>query len=190
VGIKFYGTVVAVGLNDKGQRDVDSWSNVVQVAAGGYHTVGLKSDGTVVAVGKSDEDQLEVSSWSGIVQVAAGGYHTVGLKSDGTVVTAGWNYYGQRDDVSSWSGIVQVAAGFGHTVGLKSDGTVVTAGWNRDGQREVGSWNLGSTSYSILGDFAPADCDVDGSNLAALIANASLIDLPTFSQNFGKNACR
>ena len=34
-----------------GQLDVGSWTNIVQVAAGGYHTVGLKSDGTVVAVG-------------------------------------------------------------------------------------------------------------------------------------------
>jgi hypothetical protein len=39
------------------------------------------------------------------------------------------------------------------------------------------------------GDFPPADCDVDGSDLAALIANTSLIDLATFAQNFGKNFC-
>jgi hypothetical protein len=42
----------------------------------------------------------------------------------------------------------------------------------------------------FLGDFPPADCDVDGSDLAALIANTSLIDLATFALNFGKNICR
>jgi hypothetical protein len=34
------------------------------------------------------------------------------------------------------------------------------------------------------------DGDVDGSDLAALIANTSLIDFTTFAQNFGKNACQ
>jgi peptidoglycan/xylan/chitin deacetylase (PgdA/CDA1 family) len=38
------------------------------------------------------------------------------------------------------------------------------------------------------GDFT-ADGDVDGSDLAALIAHYGLLDLATFSQNFGKNAC-
>ena len=50
-GLKSDGTVVAVGDNGYGQLNVGSWSNIVQVAAGDYHTVGLKSDGTVVAVG-------------------------------------------------------------------------------------------------------------------------------------------
>jgi subtilisin len=36
---------------------------------------------------------------------------------------------------------------------------------------------------------SPADCDVDGSDLAALIANTSLMDLATFARNFGKNIC-
>jgi probable HAF family extracellular repeat protein len=36
------------------------------------------------------------------------------------------------------------------------------------------------------GDFAPADCDVDGSDLAALIA----LEIATFAQNFGKNICQ
>ncbi len=39
------------------------------------------------------------------------------------------------------------------------------------------------------GDFAPADCDVDGSDLAVLIANMSLLDIATFADNFGNNTC-
>jgi hypothetical protein len=46
----------------------------------------------------------------------------------------------------------------------------------------------GGTAGTCSGDFA-SDGDVDGSDLAALIANTSLIDLTTFSQNFGKNVC-
>jgi hypothetical protein len=45
----------------------------------------------------------------------------------------------------------------------------------------------------IPGDFAPYDCDVDGSDLAVLIAsiinNTPLIDLATFAQNFGESDC-
>jgi hypothetical protein len=39
----------------------------------------------------------------------------------------------------------------------------------------------------LPGDFALTDCDVDGSELAALIANSGLIDITTFVQNFGES---
>lgn len=42
---------------------------------------------------------------------------------------------------------------------------------------------------TILGDFN-ADCDVDGSDLAMLIATPSLLNLSTFAENFGKNSCQ
>jgi hypothetical protein len=43
----------------------------------------------------------------------------------------------------------------------------------------------------LYGDLStPADCDVDGSDLAALIANSNLSDLAGFTGNFGENACQ
>jgi hypothetical protein len=42
----------------------------------------------------------------------------------------------------------------------------------------------------LYGDVAPTDCDVDGSDLAMLIANTSLLDLTTFATNFGRSACQ
>ena len=139
VGLKSDGTVVAVGENDDGQRNVSGWTDIVAVSAGDWHTVGLKSDGTVVAVGFSDGGRCDVSDWTDIVAVSAGNWHTVGLKADGTVVAVGNNDYGQCD-VSGWTDIVAVSAGGCHTVGLKSDGTVVAAGWNRNGQCDVKGW--------------------------------------------------
>ena len=55
-----------------------------------------------------------------------------------------------------------------------------------------GDWTIAyqMTATSRTGDFAPADCDVDGSDLAVLIANTSLMDLATFAQNFGRYACQ
>jgi hypothetical protein len=52
-------------------------------------------------------------------------------------------------------------------------------------------------SYTILpasylyGDYAPTDCDVDGSDLAAWIANGAPAgrDIATLAGNFGRNAC-
>ena len=139
VGLKRDGTVVAVGSNSSGQREVSGWRNIVAAAAWSYHTVGLKRDGTVVAVGSNSSGQCEVSGWRDIVAVAAGGDHTVGLKRDGTVVAVGENYYGECK-VSDWRDIVAVAAGRYHTVGLKRDGTVVAVGWNGDGQCKVSGW--------------------------------------------------
>jgi Regulator of chromosome condensation (RCC1) repeat len=46
VGLKSNGTVVAVGLNNDGQLNVNYWTNIVQVDAGNAHTVGVKADGT------------------------------------------------------------------------------------------------------------------------------------------------
>jgi alpha-tubulin suppressor-like RCC1 family protein len=153
VGLTVNGTVVAVGCTNYGpppdpgvswlnvqcgQCNVGEWTDIIQVATGGWHTVGLKHDGTVVAVGQNYDGQCNVDGWTHIIQVAAGGWHTVGLKDDGTVVAVG-DYFWQLS-VDDWTDIVQVAAGDYHTVGLKSDGTVVAVGDNDDGQCNVGAW--------------------------------------------------
>jgi hypothetical protein len=89
VGLKSDGTVVAVGINENGQCNVGSWTDIIQVAAGWGHTVGVKSARTVVAVGENCGGQCDVGNWTDIVQIAAGQLHTVGLESDRTVVAAG-----------------------------------------------------------------------------------------------------
>jgi hypothetical protein len=38
-------------------------TNIIQVDAGGWHTVGLRSDGTVVAVGDNTSGQCNVGGW-------------------------------------------------------------------------------------------------------------------------------
>jgi hypothetical protein len=64
---------------------------------------------------------------------------------------------------------------------------------------ESGAWYLENRSETFvryategtsicLGDF-DYDSDVDGSDLAALIANPGWLDVTTFAQKFGKNAC-
>jgi|WetSurMetagenome_2_1015567.scaffolds.fasta_scaffold63247_2 hypothetical protein len=45
---------------------------------------------------------------------------------------------------------------------------------------------MGTAHASFPCDFAQGDCDVDGSDLATLIAHPGLIDITTFAQYFGK----
>lgn len=154
VGLKEDGTMVAVGSNYEGERNVSSWKNIIAISAGSNHTVGLKIDGTVVAVGWNKFGQCNVSGWKNIVAITAGGCHTVGLKADGTVVAVGDNKYGQCN-VSSWKNIVAIAAGYCHTVGLKADGTVVGVGWKSYGQCNVSGWKnivaIAAGSYHTIG---------------------------------------
>jgi hypothetical protein len=61
------------------------------------------------------------------------------------------------------------------------------------GTYRTGSDSQYSLDYNMLaGDISSFDCDVDGSDLAALISNQSLLDLDltTFATNFGRNSCQ
>lgn len=124
VAIKEDNTVIATGLNNDKQCDVDDWSDIVSVSAGYYHTVGLKADGTVVAVGNNDGGQCDVSEWTDIVQIAAGYHHTVGLKSDGSIVIAGFEL---MDGFNEWTDrYVEISAGYDDFVALDMNGDVST----------------------------------------------------------------
>ena len=61
--------VFNVRYNRYGQWDTGGWVDIIQVTAGGSHTVGVKSDGTVVAVGDFECDEL----WRYRIIVAAVG---------------------------------------------------------------------------------------------------------------------
>ena len=141
VGLKSDGTVVAVGMNDNGECDVEGWKDIVEISAGSGYTVGLKSDGTVVATGWDDNDQYDVEDWKDIIAISAvnGNHHIVGLKSDGTVVATGENYFGECD-VEDWKDVVAISTGRYRTAGLKSDGTVIATGINYYGQCNVSDW--------------------------------------------------
>src|SRR5829696_3857721 len=79
------GTPLAWGYNAYGQSDIPSaLTDVVDVAAGTYHSLALKSDGTVVAWGDNRWGQTNVpSGLTDVIAVDAGSYHSLALKSDG-----------------------------------------------------------------------------------------------------------
>ncbi len=132
--LKTDGTVYCWGLNDFGQlgdnantnrytpvqvKGVDGkdyLTNVIQVAAGEYHTCALKTNGAVYCWGDNPFGQLgdntntnrytpvQVKGVGGegyltdITQISAGYYHACVLKTDGTIYCWGDNDYGQLGD--------------------------------------------------------------------------------------------
>lgn len=151
IAIKENGEIVTAGSNEYGQCNIDDWTNIVSVSAGGYHSAGLREDGTVIATGAASE---RVKDWKNIVAISAGGFHTVGIKSDGSVIAEGSNDEGQCN-VDTWENIVAISAGQRHTVGLRSDGTVVATGYNDNGQCNVKNWtdiiSISATMYRTVG---------------------------------------
>lgn len=146
--------VVGFGDNTYRQLNFDNWSDIVQVSAGGFHTLGLKSDGTVVATGNNNFGQLEIDQWRNIKQVSGGRYHSLGLKNDGTVVCVGEDKYGECN-TSSWRNIIQVSAGRYNSYGLRKDGTVISTLDNEYGQANVSNWiditQISAGTYHIIG---------------------------------------
>lgn len=143
IGLKSDGTVETVGYS----YEIDRFTDMIGVAAGGFHVVGLRMDGTVLSVVKNESlVNLEVgqcrgtAGWKDIVQVDAGYQHTVGLTGDGKVLAVGRNNELQCE-VSDWTDIVAISTGLYHTVGLRADGTVVATGKSDRDQCAVSSWS-------------------------------------------------
>ncbi|SHJ45249.1 RCC1 domain-containing protein [Pseudobutyrivibrio xylanivorans] len=88
------GRVFASGDNTYGQCNVEDWSDIVDIAAGDWHTVGVKADGTVVVTGDAGTNYSGKNSfdkWKDVIAVSAGRGYTLGLTVDGKVLTAGYD---------------------------------------------------------------------------------------------------
>ena len=88
-----YNTVFPFGTNQPEQIVA---SNVVAIAAGGYHSLFLKSGGSLWAMGWNDYGQLGDGTYTktnrpeqvvanGVTAIAAGWQHSLFLKSDGSL---------------------------------------------------------------------------------------------------------
>ena len=138
VGLKANGTVVACGLNQNKQCNVNSLNFYINdIAVNEFNTVGLSINEQVLYCGWNKLQ--EIVNWKDVVSVKLGKAHAVGLKQDGTVVACGDNSKGQCD-VKNWKDIVEIYAGDNHTIGLQKGGTVVACGDNSLGQCDVQTW--------------------------------------------------
>lgn len=126
VGLKADGTVIAQGLNNSRQCDVDDWRNITAVAAGESFTVGLTEYGMIAYTGSTQNGAGFSRYWSNVAAIDAYGDHVVGLRMDGTALsTAADNSLGCRE-VLSWSHLLDIAAGADYrAAGILADGTVI-----------------------------------------------------------------
>jgi len=158
------GTVYAWGMNDYGQLgiagDVDTAqsptqvttiSNVVDIAAGFYHTLALTEDGTVYAWGMNDHGQLGIGSDvdqseptivatlnnAQIVDVAAGSgsFISLAIAADGTLYEWGFDQLGENEHrytpvvVEGISDVIDAAPSYHHIQALTAGGTVYSWGY-------------------------------------------------------------
>lgn len=168
VGLKADGTVVTTGYNVNGQSNVGEWTDIVDIAAGEYHTVGLKADGTVVATEYIDEaeddftyyhGECEVDDWSDVVAIGAGRGYTLGLKADGTVLSTDYEHT-DESEVGDWTDIVAISTGGTHTLGLKADGTVVSTEFFGNPESEEAMYE---TQFDDVEDFTDVVAVASGS---------------------------
>ncbi|CAI5740081.1 unnamed protein product [Hyaloperonospora brassicae] len=135
---------------------------IVQVAAGGTHSLAIDTCGRVWTWGSNSYGQLGIGSKTGqlcaptrialsarVHHMAAGWAHSALVSIAGEVFTFGWGLYNQLGHGSIQdesvpvavdalygldSEVVQVACGNWHTAALTASGDVYTWGWGKDGQ--------------------------------------------------------
>jgi len=153
-------------------------SGVVQVAAGGSHTLVLKADGRVLAWGHNRSGELGdgstvdhpmpevIGALTNVTALAAGDGFSLALKADGTVLAWGNNKSGQLGDgnapadhatpapvrgLGSGSGVVALAAGGSHALVLKRGGAVMAWGNGTSGQLGDASNGKASAPTNVTG---------------------------------------
>jgi alpha-tubulin suppressor-like RCC1 family protein/GH25 family lysozyme M1 (1,4-beta-N-acetylmuramidase) len=113
-------------------------TNLVGIAAGGWHSLGLRPDGTILAWGNDYDGQCEPpSDLTDAAAIAAGGYHSLAIRAGGQMVGWGNNEYDQATPPAGLSDVLAVAAGTWHSLALRTDGRVFAWGENSWGQTNV-----------------------------------------------------
>jgi alpha-tubulin suppressor-like RCC1 family protein/putative cell wall-binding protein len=142
--------------------------SVLDVSAGGTHSLALTDSQTVMAWGDNRKGQLgidsntnslvpmEVPGLNGIVAISAGYDFSLALKDDGTVYSFGSNQFSQLGDnvlesrntptkIPGLNGIIAIAAGGTHALALRFDGSVFS--WGSNSRGELGD-SESTSSYS------------------------------------------
>ena len=136
--VKFI-SVVGWGFDGSGQATAPGGlSNVVSVAAGGFHSAALRRDGTVVTWGWNSAHQTNVPpDLTNVMSLSASGDHSLALRRDGTVVAWGSNTYGETNIPPDVTNVLAASAGGYHNLALRPDGTVRAWGRSDYGQINV-----------------------------------------------------
>lgn len=163
----------ALGQLGQGPLDLDNKeyatpvknvSNMVEVEAGGNHSLALRDDGMLAVWGNNTSGQLGtgdriprptpvlIAGFSDTTQLVCGANFSMALKTNGRVRACGNNLFGQLGfgdtnsvlsftEIPGLSNVAAVGCGDSHAAAVLGDGTVMTWGNNRYGQLGLGHTN-------------------------------------------------
>lgn len=177
---------------------VNTLANIVQVSAGGGHTLAVRSDGTVWAWGENFAGQLgdgftatrtvpvQIAGLSGVVEVAAGYDHSLARTADGGVYAWGSNYIGQLGigsnqnrltptRVPGLTGITAISAGGSLSAAIANDGGVWMWGANYMGQAGDGSGQEQQSPVRLAGISGAARISLGGGHTLLQLSDGSLL---------------
>jgi alpha-tubulin suppressor-like RCC1 family protein len=155
--LKNDGTLVGWGYNKYGQlagteevvktpSKISDLSDIIDISAGGSHSLVLKSDHTVWSFGKNYNEPENVSGLTNIIAIAAGAGHNIVLDIDASVWAWGSNREGELGyatsltdsdvplKIQNLSNVVAINTKYKHNLALKSDGKVWAWGKNESNQ--------------------------------------------------------
>jgi alpha-tubulin suppressor-like RCC1 family protein len=157
---------------------VGGYTDWIQVAAGGSHSLGLRANGTAWGWGFNSNGQLGtndtsqrtspvsvVGGFTDWIQVAGGTSHSLGLRANGTAWAWGLNTSSQLGTnntttrsspvsvVGGFTDWIQVAAGGSHSLGLRANGTAWAWGSNASGRLGDNTLTSRSSPVSVVGGF-------------------------------------
>ncbi len=122
-----------------GQRNVESWTDIVAVSAGGYSAVGIKRDGTVVVAGKWAE-AFNYDGWYDIEFVTMDYDYILGVRNDGTTVV---NIAENCDYLGTWENVATASICDSHFIAVGYNGVAVAECFQsdyEDGECYVDEW--------------------------------------------------
>lgn len=133
------GAASVVTLTNYGQSfPPNGLSNLLAVAAGGWHSLALLPNGRVAAWGYNNVGQINnFIPATNVAAIAAGWEHNLVLRSNGTLAAWGYTAYGLTQITAAMTNVAAIAAGWLHNVAVRSNTTVFAWGLNAYGQTNV-----------------------------------------------------
>ena len=123
LGLRSDGTVIAYGVNDKGQCNVGDWRNVTAIACNLNISAGLVANQTILCTNTLHNRRFQLQK--NIVQIAVQRYHPVALCADGTVVGgSGSVCLPQNLEDFKLRHVTAIACNWDDTYGLLTNGIV------------------------------------------------------------------
>ena len=199
LGRDISGTAVALGepTAQTVPRLISSLSGVVNIAAGGRHSLAVLADGRVLGWGNnlsgqiSDSPSLSIATPTDVpglgaatvVAAAAGRGHSLGLLSDGTVMAWGSNSDGQLgipgapDNslpqlIPGLSNVQAISAGGDHSLALLNNGSVMA--WGRAGSTSGSSQEPAPVTVPNLANAQAISVSFNGGHALALLSDGTV----------------